>query len=111
MTENDRLSAPSLIGRRHGYIDGPMKVSGYARYIADLAQPGMLWGKILRSPHAHAEITAIDTSEAERMPGVRAIITHRDAPPAPIEGGDGADSAVYVLEPVVRHVGDEIAVV
>jgi len=110
------LSPPEptfLVGGRHANVDGPSKVTGQARYIADLALPGMLWGKILRSPHPHAEIARLDISEAERLLGVRAIVTYCDAPTGSIEGGGapGADAAVYVLERTVRHVGDEVAAV
>ncbi len=56
------------------------KVRGQARYTADLKRPGMLYGRVLRSPHAHARIVHLDTSEAERVPGVHAVLTHRDVP-------------------------------
>ena len=103
-----------IVGKRTGYIDGPLTVSGQARYVDDLSLPGMLWGKVLRSPYPHAEVLEIDTAEAEALPGVRATLTHRDAPPRSIEGGDEAgatDDPVYVLETRVRHVGDEVAAV
>lgn len=63
----------SLIGKRISRIDGPDKVSGKAKYNSDLNRPGMLYGKVLRSPHAHAKIVSIDTSAAERNPGVKAV--------------------------------------
>ena len=73
MTDN---SAPaSLIGRHVPMVDGPEKVSGQAKYTADLVPLGALVGRILRSPHSHAEIIDIDISEALKMPGVRAVIT------------------------------------
>src|SRR5262245_7158921 len=59
-------------------VDGPEKVSGRAKYTADLVAPGMLAGRILRSPHAHAEIVAVDVSEALALPGVRAVVTGAD---------------------------------
>lgn len=61
------------IGKRISRIDGPEKVSGRAKYSYDINRPGMLFGKILRSPHAHAKIVSIDTSAAEKMPGVKAV--------------------------------------
>ena len=61
------------IGKRISRIDGPDKVSGKAKYTFDINRPGMLFGKILRSPHAHAQIVSIDTSAAESMPGVKAV--------------------------------------
>ncbi|MEA2601056.1 MAG: xanthine dehydrogenase YagR molybdenum-binding subunit [Acidobacteriota bacterium] len=62
-----------LIGQRISRLDGPAKASGRAKYTYDLKPPGMLWGKILRCPHAHAKIKTIDVSAAERMPGVKAV--------------------------------------
>jgi len=63
----------SLIGKRITRIDGPVKASGRAKYTYDINQPGLLFAKILRSPYAHAKITALDTSEAEKAPGVKAV--------------------------------------
>src|SRR6185436_9445928 len=60
--------------------DGVPKVTGLAQYGADFHLPGMLWGKILRSPHAHARIRSIDTSKAEKLPGVKAVMTAKDLP-------------------------------
>ena len=56
------------------------KVRGLARYTADLKRSGMLFGRVLRSPHAHARIIHLDTSEAERVPGVHAVLTYQDVP-------------------------------
>ncbi len=67
-----------VVGTRPVRHDGADKVTGIARYSADLNLPGMLYGKVLRSPHAHARIKSIDTSRAEAMPGVRAVITGAD---------------------------------
>ncbi len=64
----------SLIGQRISRLDGPDKVSGRAKYTYDVNRPGMLQGKILRSPYAHARIVSIDTSAAEAMPGVKAVL-------------------------------------
>ena len=66
-----------VVGTRPVRHDGADKVTGLARYSADLNLPGMLYGKVLRSPHAHARIKSIDTSKAEAMPGVRAVVTGR----------------------------------
>jgi len=63
----------SLIGKRISRVDGPQKVTGRARYTYDVHPPGMLYGKIVRCPHAHARVTRIDTSAAEKHPGVKAI--------------------------------------
>jgi 4-hydroxybenzoyl-CoA reductase subunit alpha len=59
-------------------VDGPEKVSGRAKYTADLVMPGMLAGRIYRSPYAHGEIVAVDVSEAAKLPGVKAIVTGAD---------------------------------
>ena len=63
----------SLIGKRISRVDGPEKVSGRGRYTYDVRRPGMLWGKIVRCPHAHARVKSIDTSAAEKLPGVHAV--------------------------------------
>src|SRR5580700_117036 len=63
----------TLIGQRTLRVDSPDKVSGQARYTYDVKRPGMLFGKVLRSAYAHCKIVSIDTSAAEKMPGVKAI--------------------------------------
>ena len=67
-----------VIGTRPVRPDGADKVTGKANYSADINLPGMLYGKVLRSPHAHAVIRSIDTSKAEALPGVRAVVTSAD---------------------------------
>ncbi|HYG97702.1 MAG TPA: xanthine dehydrogenase family protein molybdopterin-binding subunit [Terriglobales bacterium] len=62
-----------LIGKRVSRVDGPVKVSGRAKYTYDVHPQGMLYARMLGCPHAHARITSIDTSAAERLPGVRAV--------------------------------------
>jgi CO/xanthine dehydrogenase Mo-binding subunit len=69
-----------VVGTRPVRPDGVPKVTGRAQYGADWTLPGMLWGKILRSPHAHARIRSIDTSAALALPGVKAVITGEDFP-------------------------------
>ncbi|MFT7131204.1 MAG: CO/xanthine dehydrogenase Mo-binding subunit, partial [Gammaproteobacteria bacterium] len=64
------------IGTRSIRPDGFDKVTGQANYGADMSLPGMLWGKMLRSPHAHAKIKSIDTSKAEALKGVMAITSY-----------------------------------
>ena len=68
------------VGKRPIRHDGYDKVTGKALYSADTNLPGLLYSKVLRSPHAHAEILSIDTSKAESYPGVRAVITGKDFP-------------------------------
>ena len=68
----------NVVGTRPVRPDGADKVTGKANYAADLNLPGLLYGKVLRSPHAHARIKSLDTSRAEALPGVRAVITSAD---------------------------------
>jgi CO/xanthine dehydrogenase Mo-binding subunit len=68
------------IGHDHIRPDGIPKVTGTAKYSNDYTLPGTLYGKILRSPHAHARIKSIDTSAAEALPGVKAVMTAKDFP-------------------------------
>src|SRR2546427_427035 len=63
----------TLIGKRVARVDSPAKVSGRAKYTYDVHRPGMLYGKVIRCPCAHAKIVSIDTSAAEKMAGVKAI--------------------------------------
>ena len=63
----------SLIGKRISRLDGPLKSSGRAKYSFDVNRPGMLYGKMILSPYAHAKVTRIDTTAAEKMPGVKAV--------------------------------------
>src|SRR5438552_5677314 len=62
-----------LIGTRIERLDGPEKSTGRAKYSFDINRPGMLHARILRSPYGHARLKSIDTAEAEKMPGVKAI--------------------------------------
>jgi 4-hydroxybenzoyl-CoA reductase alpha subunit len=68
----------SVIGKRVPRVDAVDKITGQAKYAADYSLPGMLWCKVLRSPYAHARILTIDTSRAERLPGVKAVVTGKD---------------------------------
>src|SRR5438093_5546429 len=62
-----------LIGTRIARVDGPDKATGHAKYSFDINRPGMLHAKILRCPYAHAKLKSVDTSAAEKMPGVQAV--------------------------------------
>src|SRR5919199_3390480 len=96
------LAVVGTVVPRMGLVD---KVQGKARYTADLKRPGMLYGRVLRSPHAHAHIVDIDVSEATRLPGVHAVLTYRDVPAVRLE------TDLLPLDEIVRFVGDEVAVV
>ncbi len=83
MTQDKAPSlSPTWVGKSVSRVDALDKVLGRAQFIADLARqfPGLLQVKVLRSPYAHARIVSIDTSEAERLPGVRAVVTGKDCP-------------------------------
>ncbi|PHP65364.1 oxidoreductase [Zhengella mangrovi] len=80
MNKIDRISEFKLVGTRPDRPDGLDKVTGRARYGADISAPGMLWAAVVRSPHAHARIRRIDTSKAEALAGVKAVITRADFP-------------------------------
>src|SRR3990170_6515071 len=101
----------SVIGKSVPKIDARDKVTGRAKYAGDLKVPGMLIGKILRSPHAHARILSIDTSKAEQLPGVEAVITAKDVP-ATFYGISPAryDETILAIEKVLQ-VGDKVAAV
>ena len=82
----------NVVGKRPVRPDGVDKVTGRAQYGADVKLTGLLSGKVLRSPHPHARIRSIDTSKAEALPGVRAVVTAKDLPFASLSkeelGGD-----------------------
>ncbi len=87
------------------------KVTGRALYTHDLTLPGMLWGAILRSPHPHARIVAIDTARATTMPGVAAVLTGADADVRYLHAGPRyADRYPFARE-IARFVGEEVAAV
>src|SRR5436305_503777 len=75
------VAAPfSIIGQPIPRVEGADKITGRARYSADIHPPNTLWARNVRSPHPHARIVAIDTSRALRVPGVRAVLTASDFP-------------------------------
>src|ERR1700749_5089420 len=74
-----------VVGTRPIRPDGVDKVTGRANFGADMVMPGMLWGKVKRSPHAHARIMSINIDKALKLPGVKAIVTSEDFPPIPSE--------------------------
>ena len=68
----------TIIGQPVRRVDGFEKASGLIRYGVDMAAPGMLWARTLRSPHPHARLLSIDTSQATALPGVEAVVTAAD---------------------------------
>lgn len=112
-------AAAGQLGANTGAPAGPAVVTGTARYTLDVDPadyPGMLHMKLLRSPHAHARITSIDTSAALALPGVRAVFTHHDSPGQLFSTAqhelytDDPDDTV-VLDSVARFVGQRVAAV
>lgn len=110
----------SYVGKPLTNREAEMKAAGEIRYIDDLRMPGMIHGKILFSPHAHAKITSIDASEAEKLEGVRAVVTWKDAPrnifnsamrfymdTSPFD----MPTTEYIFDHTVRFVGDRVAAV
>jgi CO/xanthine dehydrogenase Mo-binding subunit len=91
------------VGTRQPRPDGADKVTGRARFGADFDMPGQLVGKVLRSPHAHANIRSIDTSKAEALPGVKAVMTSADMPDMPDEMAPAGEVMVN-LRDVTRNV-------
>lgn len=100
----------SFLGTRRRKTDGLEKSTGRARYTDDLTLPGMLHGKILRSPHPHARILSIDTSAALALPGVHAVVTGAEMPtPFGIIVWTPDEQALATEK--VRYVGDAVAAV
>jgi 4-hydroxybenzoyl-CoA reductase subunit alpha len=100
----------SIIGKPIAMVDAAGKTTGSGKYTDDLSLPGMLYGKILHSPHPHARIKSIDTSRAEKFTGVVAVVTGKDAPNPfgilPV----GHDEHALALDKV-RYIGDNVACV
>jgi xanthine dehydrogenase D subunit len=90
--------------------DGTLKVTGEFAYASDLWMDGMLHGATLRSPHPRARILSVDLTEALKLPGVEAVLTHEDVPGAKLYGVDHADQPVLAIDQV-RYQGEPIAVV
>jgi carbon-monoxide dehydrogenase large subunit len=99
----------TLVDRRVPRIDGPEKVSGAARYSADVRLPGLLLGVALRSPFPHARIASLDVSRARVVPGVHAILKAADLPDVLL--GKGLQDMPPLARDRVRFVGEKVAVV
>jgi 4-hydroxybenzoyl-CoA reductase subunit alpha len=99
-----------LLGSRIPYVEGPLKVTGRAAYTDDLRRPGMLIGRLLRSPWAHARITSLDVSAARAMPGVHAVLTGEKYPtPFGVLPITHDETAIAVGK--TRYIGDIVAAV
>jgi 4-hydroxybenzoyl-CoA reductase subunit alpha len=99
-----------IIGKPQRKVDGGAKASGRAKYTDDIALPGMLHGKILRSPHPHARIVSIDTSRAEALEGVYGVVTGRDMP-IPYGVIPWTPDEYPLCTDRVRYIGDGVAAV
>ena len=99
----------AVVGKPVTREDGPDKVSGHTRYSGDLILPGMLWGKVLRSPVPHARIVHIDIAGALKLPGVHAVLTGRDL--AGMLVGRTLRDTPLLAQDKVRFVGEKVAAV
>ncbi|QQK81045.1 molybdopterin-dependent oxidoreductase [Salicibibacter cibi] len=108
--KNDTKNRYHWIGKRVPRIDGPEKVTGKLQYMTDRHYPDMVWGKVLRSKYPHAQITNIDTTQAEALPGVICILTYEDIPGFNGFGIVTPDQPV-LCEDVVRCTADAVALV
>src|SRR3954462_1689106 len=98
-----------VVGKPTPRIDATERVTGRAKYTWDVQLPGMLYARVLRSPHAHARIVSIDTSRAEALPGVHAVLTHEQAN-VQWHSGDTQHERMMFNNPV-RYAGEPVAVV
>jgi CO/xanthine dehydrogenase Mo-binding subunit len=103
-------SETRVVGKPEPRVDGYERVSGTAVYPSDVVLPDMLYGAILRCPYAHARVKRIDPTAAERMPGVRALITGASAP-ADLRWYYGRTVFTKVFDPVCRFEGEAVAAV
>jgi carbon-monoxide dehydrogenase large subunit len=99
-----------IVGKPIARLEGSAKVTGQARYAADISLPGLLWGKTLRSPHAHACIVKVDVSKARALPGVEAVIAGPDLPASYLIGRIMRDMPILAREKV-RFIGEKVAAV
>ena len=112
----------SVVGKRLPRPDAAEKVTGAARFVGDIKLQGLLTGKVLRSPHAHAKVLKVETGRAERLPGVKAVITSKDMPRKlfnaafwnmcvadPEKAGEIQDQ--FIFDSKVRYIGDAVAAV
>jgi len=109
-----------FVGKNVDRLDGVEKVTGTGTFSSDMTAPGMLYGKILRSPHPHAKVLKVDVSEAEKLPGVKAVIHRGNVPKTYYNSAAPMYTTVPYLKPVLdqqifpeklRFVGDEVAAV
>src|SRR5437764_917364 len=102
-------TAYKVIGKAIGRVEGPLKVTGAAKYVADVALPGTLWGRILRSPYAHAKIKKVNIEKALRVPKVHAILTGSDM--KGLRTGRNLRDMPVLADDKVRYIGERVAAV
>jgi len=100
-----------VVGKREPMLDAWEKATGRARFTDDLSLPGMLYGKILRSPLAHAKVLHVDLSEAEKVVGVKGAISGKDIPQKKYGIVPMAKDEYVLAIEKVRYIGDEVAAV
>jgi 4-hydroxybenzoyl-CoA reductase alpha subunit len=105
------MSEHNVINSRARRLDTPAKATGRAVFVDDISKPGMLYGALLQSPLAHARILSIDTSAAEKLPGVRCVVTAKEAGLTPYGVSPARYDETLFCHEKVRYVGDEIAAV
>ena len=103
------MSEYTLIGKRMPRVDSRAKVMGKAKFTADLKLPGLLVGKVKRSPYAHARILSIDTSKAASLPGVKSIVTGDDTEGIKWGVFGYTRDQQFIQTEKVRYIGDEVA--
>lgn len=106
----------SQVGKRSRKVDAVKLATGRATFADDVQMRGLLYARLVNSPHAHARIAKIDTSRAVEMPGVRAVITYQDVPRIPYTSAgqswpEPSPYDMYILDNKVRFVGDPVAAV
>jgi CO/xanthine dehydrogenase Mo-binding subunit len=101
--------ALSVVGHPMGRVEGPDKVGGKTLYAADVRLPGIVWGKCLRSPLAHARILRVDTTKAKKLAGVLAVLTGDDLPPFRV--GLSLQDNPVLAQGKVRFIGEKVAAV
>ncbi|WP_116102892.1 xanthine dehydrogenase subunit D [Amycolatopsis thermalba] len=109
-TSVERATTTDGIGSSPRRPDGIVKVRGEFAYSSDLWHEDMVWGVTLRSPHPSARITGIDITEALKVPGVEAVLTHEDVPGVNRYGLEHPDQPVLAVD-VVRYEGEPVAIV
>jgi xanthine dehydrogenase molybdenum-binding subunit len=119
ISDHSSKKCKTIVGKDHIKKEMALKITGKATYVGDIDLPGMLECKVLKSPYAHARILSIDTTQAENLPGVRAVVTHKDSDillsqpfktALPFETGVHSD--FYALPPdAVYMAGEQVAAV